>query len=270
MKNLITRSLTGIAFVVVTLGSLLLGTYGFAAFFLLVLAGGLAEFYHLTEKTGIRPCKPVGMAMGILFFGISFMVASGQFSATVYLILFPAFLLFFIAELYRKRERPSENIAAGVLGVVYLAIPLSLANFLVFRGGSYAPRLMIALLALIWVYDSGAYLFGVSLGKHRLFERISPKKSWEGAVGGAMVAFAAAFLISEQIREIHLTHWLVLTFLIILASTFGDLSESLLKRQVGLKDSGRLIPGHGGLLDRFDSLLFAIPVFVGYLELAAL
>ena len=228
---------------------------------------GLAEFYNLTKGTGIRPRKTAGMLTGILLFGISFMVASGKVPATTCFIFFPLLLSFFIAELYRKSEHPLENIATGMLGVVYVAVPLSLANFIVFPGnGSYSPNLMIALLVLIWVYDSGAYLFGVSLGKHRLFERISPKKSWEGAIGGMLVAFAAAFFISKQIREIPLIHWLVLALLVILISTFGDLSESLLKRQFGLKDSGRIIPGHGGLLDRFDSLFFAIPVFVCYVE----
>ena len=245
---MVIRSLAGIIFVVVTLGSLLLGKYGYAVFFM-------------------HPCKTAGIPAGILFFGISFMVTSGKFPETAYLTLFPVLLSFFIAELFKKHAYPLENIAIGILGVIYVAVPLSLAHFIVFtEDGMYSPNLMIALLALIWIYDSGAYLFGISLGKHRLFERISPKKSWEGSIGGTLMALAAAFLISKQIGEIGLVHWLILTLLVTVMSTFGDLSESLLKRRFGLKDSGQLIPGHGGLLDRFDSLLFAIPVFVCYLE----
>ena len=267
MKNLVTRSLAGIVFVVVTLGSLLLGKYGYALFFLFVITGGLFEFYNLTKKSEIRPYKFVGIVAGILLFILSFFVSSGELPSEAYLIFFPFLLFFFIAELYRKKEHPTENIASGILGIIYIAVPLSLSNLIVFDGeANYSPDLMIALLVLIWIYDSGAYLFGVSMGKHRLFERISPKKSWEGALGGILVTLAASFFMGKYI-DVDLIHWLVITLLMVIISTFGDLSESLLKRQFGLKDSGQLIPGHGGLLDRFDSFLFSIPVFVCYLKL---
>ena len=181
MKNLLTRSLAGIVFVAVTLGSLLLGKYGYALFFLFVITGGLAEFYNLTKKSEIHPSKFIGIAAGVLLFSISFFVSSGALPASAYLIVFPLLLFFFIAELYRKKEHPAENIASGILGIIYVAVPFSLSNLIVFDGNAnYSPNLMIALLVLIWIYDSGAYLVGVSMGKHRLFERISPKKSWKG------------------------------------------------------------------------------------------
>jgi len=262
------RLLTGIIFVIVTLGSLFLGQYTFAALFLVVLTGCLSEFYGLLKHSQVRPDKLTGFISGILLFLISFFVASGKLPATTYFIIFPVFLCFFITGMYRKQERPLEAVAVSMTGVFYAAVPYSLSNHLVFdHAGNYSPALMIALLILIWAYDTGAYLFGVSFGKHRLFERISPKKSWEGAAGGALMALAAAFFISIYITEIHLIHWMIIAFLTVIVSTFGDLTESLLKRQFGLKDSGNLIPGHGGLLDRFDSLLFAIPVFVCYAEL---
>jgi phosphatidate cytidylyltransferase len=131
----------------------------------------------------------------------------------------------------------------------------------------YTPKLLIALFSLIWIYDSGAYLVGISIGKHRLFERISPKKSWEGAVGGTMSALIAAYFIAGFIPEIKLAHWLAIGFLTVVSATFGDLTESMLKRYFGIKDSGNLLPGHGGILDRFDSLFFAAPVLVFYLKL---
>lgn len=268
MKNLVTRSLAGIVFVGVTLGSLLLGNYVFAIFFLLILAGTLNEFYNLIKNSGTRPLKAAGLATGTVIFVISFLVASGKLSALAFLLIFPMLLSFFAAELYRKNDRPLESIAAGILGIAYVALPLSLANLIVFdRTGAYSPGQMIALLALIWVYDSGAYLFGISLGRHRLFERISPKKSWEGAIGGTIAALISAYFLSRFFPETGLVHWLIIGLLVVVVSTFGDLAESLLKRQFGLKDSGKLIPGHGGLLDRFDSLLFAIPVYTCYLEL---
>ncbi len=267
MKNLVIRSLAGIVFVIVTLGSLLLGPYGYALFFLFVTIGGLIEFYNLTEKSKTCPHRTIGIATGILVFVISFLISSGKLQPKVYLIFFPLLLFFFIAELYRKKKHPTENIASGILGIIYIAVPLSLSNLIVFDGkNNYSPNLMIALLALIWIYDSGAYLFGVTIGKHRLFERISPKKSWEGAIGGILVTLAASLFMARYIRIDEL-HWLMITLLVVVISTFGDLSESLFKRQFGMKDSGRIIPGHGGLLDRFDSLLFSLPVFVCYLQL---
>ena len=148
---------------------------------------------------------------------------------------------------------------------------MSLINFLVFPeilgGNNYTPKLLIALFSLIWIYDSGAYLVGVSIGKHRLFERISPKKSWEGAIGGTLTAILAAYFISVFVPEIDLIHWIAISMLTVISSTFGDLTESMFKRFFAIKDSGNLFPGHGGVLDRFDSLFFAVPVVVMYLKL---
>ncbi len=270
MKNLLTRSLTGIVFVAVILGSLLLGQFTFAAIFLFILWGSLNEYYSLVKHASLQPNKLVGYLTGISLFSLTFLIASGRLESHAYFWIFPLLLFFLIAELYKQNEHPLQNIAVGVFGVVYAAIPLSLANFLVLNeSGVYSPNLLIALFAIIWIYDSGAYVFGVSFGKHRLFERISPKKSWEGAIGGTIMAVLASWLISTFIEEIALQHWLVLSLLIVVSSTFGDLSESMLKRQFGVKDSGNLMPGHGGMLDRFDSLLFAIPVVVLYLKIFA-
>ena len=122
-------------------------------------------------------------------------------------------------------------------------------------------------MTIIWIYDSAAYLFGVSFGRHRLFERISPKKSWEGAIGGALAALAASYAAFIFIPEISLVNWIVLSALIIVSATLGDLTESMIKRSFGVKDSSNLIPGHGGILDRFDSLFFVVPVVVLYLKL---
>ncbi|MGD9557349.1 MAG: phosphatidate cytidylyltransferase [Mangrovibacterium sp.] len=266
MKNLIIRSLSGAAFVAVTLGSLWSGRYGFAVFFVAVLTGSMVEFYRMT-RPAVRPLFLTGISAGILLFILSFLSASGTTEGKTGLIFFPFLLLTFIAELFRNREHAMENVATGILGVVYIALPLSLANHLVFnQEGHYSPDRVILLLVMIWIYDSGAYLAGVSMGKHRLFERISPKKSWEGAIGGLLITLAASALLAPY-TGLSRPHLITVTFLVVLASTFGDLTESMLKRQFGLKDSGRIIPGHGGLLDRFDSLLFAIPVFVAYLWL---
>lgn len=267
MKNLITRSLTGIVLVAVILGAIFVSQYSFAGLFLLILTGCLSEFYGMPSHSGIKANRMIGISTGILAFILSFFIASGWLPAISYTAIFPLLLFVFVAEMFTLNENPLQNIATTITGIFYIAVPFSLSNFLVFDpDGNYSSSFLFAILVIIWTYDSGAYLFGVSLGKHRLFERISPKKSWEGAIGGTLLALGAASVLSVFFTGISTIHWLAIAFLTVVSSTFGDLSESMIKRQFGVKDSGNCFPGHGGLLDRFDSLLFAIPVVLFYLK----
>lgn len=271
MKKLLTRTATGIVLVLVMLAAIMASEYSFLALFLFVLIAAVFEYNRLFILSDTKPNKVPAYLIGILLFVASFLIARGTLSIKLYYLVFPLFLVILAAELYRKKEKPLENIASTILSIVYISIPLSLINFLVFpefsATKSYSPVLLIALFALIWIYDSGAYLVGVSIGRHRLFERISPKKSWEGAVGGALVALAASYFISGFIPEVKPVHWLAISLLTVISSTFGDLTESMFKRYFGIKDSGQLLPGHGGVLDRFDSLFFAAPVIVTYLKI---
>lgn len=250
------------------LAGLFAGEYTFGILFLLILLGGLYEFFAVTSATGFRPHRVLASVTGGLTFVLSYLIASGRLSPLWFFAIFPFILITFVNELFANKQHPLQNIAISLAALMYAAVPLSLSNYLVFSkfNGHYSPKLFLALLVIIWVYDSGAYLFGVTLGKHRLYERISPKKSWEGAIGGTLSAIGISALISSYIPEISLMHWIILGFLIVVAATLGDLTESMIKRQFGVKDSGTIFPGHGGILDRFDSLLFAIPVFVCYLE----
>lgn len=271
MKKLITRTLTGFVLVSVMLTAILASPYSYAILFLLVLIGGLTEFNSLFKQSPVKPNKALSYTISVLLFLATFFVAQGKLDTRYFFGLFPLFLVVMAAELYRKKEKPLENIAVTLFSVLYLAVPLALINFLVYpeliSENTYAPKLLVAVFALIWIYDSGAYLFGVSFGKHRLFERISPKKSWEGAVGGTFTALIAAYFIAGFIPEIKLIHWMLISLLTVVSSTYGDLTESMLKRYFGIKDSGHILPGHGGVLDRFDSLFFAAPVIVMYLKL---
>lgn len=271
MKKLITRTITGIILVLIILAAIFASQYSFALLFLLILTKGMMEFSAFYKKSEVKPNIWLSFLISFLLFGISFFVAKGLIGAKYFLVFFPLLLLVMAAELYRKKQKPLENIALSIFSIIYLAIPLSLINFLVFSeilpGKIYSPNLLIAIFILIWTYDSGAYLVGVSIGKHRLFERISPKKSWEGAFGGTLTAMVTAFIISGYIPEIQIIHWIAISILIVVSSTFGDLTESMFKRYFDLKDSGQILPGHGGVLDRFDSLLFAIPVIVVYLKI---
>lgn len=271
MKKLITRTITGIVLVLVMLTAILASEYSYALLFLIILTAGIYEFINLFKQSEVQPNQFFGYLVSIILFVATFLIAKGIVEFKYFLGLLPFFLILMAAELYRKKDKPVENIAVTIFSIIYLAIPLSLVNFLVFPeiqyGNVYTPKLLIALFALIWIHDSGAYLVGVSIGKHRLFERISPKKSWEGAIGGTLIAIIASYFICSYIPEIKLIHWIAISILTVVSATFGDLTESMFKRYFGIKDSGNILPGHGGVLDRFDSLFFAAPVVVVYLKL---
>ena len=271
MKKLITRTITGIVLVLVMLTAILISEYSFALLFLVILTASITEYLNLFKQSEVKPNKLFTYFVSIVLFAVSFLIAKGIIEIKYFFGLLPFFMIIMAAELYRKNDKPAENIAVTILGIIYLAVPLSVVNFLVFpeilSSNIYTPKLLIALFSLIWIYDSGAYLVGVSIGRHRLFERISPKKSWEGAIGGTLIAITASYFISEFIPEIKLVHWIVISFLTVVSSTFGDLTESMFKRYFGIKDSGNILPGHGGVLDRFDSLFFAVPVVLAYLKL---
>ena len=162
-----------------------------------------------------------------------------------------------------------QNIAITFLGIIYVSVPFSLMNFIVFQDVNvYNPDLFLSLFIFIWVNDSGAYIAGTAFGKHRLFERISPKKSWEGFIGGLLSTVLAAYILSVTfVSEYSFAFMTIIAVIIVVTGTLGDLVESLFKRNLGVKDSGKVIPGHGGLLDRFDSIILAAPIvfFVFYL-----
>lgn len=271
MKKLITRTITGIVLVLVMLTAIIASEYSFALLFLVILTASVSEFINLYKQSEVRPNKFFAYSGSIILFVVSFLIAKGIIEIKYFFGLVPFFLMVMAAELYRKKDKPAENIAVTIFSIIYLAIPLSLISFLVFPeilgGNVYTPKILIALFALIWIHDSGAYLVGVSIGKNRLFERISPKKSWEGAIGGTLIAIAASYFIFGFIPEIKLIHWIIISILTVVSSTFGDLTESMFKRYFGIKDSGNILPGHGGVLDRFDSLFFAVPVVLAYLKL---
>lgn len=278
MNNLIQRSLTALVIVLVMLACLLLNEFTFALLFFAIMLGMLHEFFTITESTGFTPHRWIISIVSASIFIVSFLVASERLSPAFFFLMFPILLITFVHELFANKKYPLQNIAFGLVAIMYITIPMSLANYIVFSkhlhhlsstSQHYDPKLFLILTVIIWVYDSCAYLFGVSFGKRKLFERISPKKSWEGAIGGLLSVLAVAAGISFYF-ELTLTHWLLIGFSIAVASTLGDLTESLVKRQFKVKDSGTIFPGHGGLLDRFDSFLFAIPVYVCFLELLKL
>lgn len=174
----------------------------------------------------------------------------------------------FIVQLYRPRQNALHSLERSLFTVGYVALPIALLNSII---AITAPRILLAVFIFIWINDTGAFLVGITLGRHRLFERISPKKSWEGFFGGLAACVAAAFAFDKWCNEFfqvpEIATWIGLSIVVCLAATMGDLVESLIKRTVGVKDSGKLIPGHGGVLDRIDSLLLVSPAVLIYLIL---
>lgn len=178
-----------------------------------------------------------------------------------FLLLIPVILA--VYELSRTTPSPMQNVAMGVFGIVWIAIPLALLSGFFNLAEEHKWRqtgLLLGFFLILWIYDSGAYIFGSLFGKHKMLERVSPKKSWEGFAGGTLAGLLVAYLISASFTEFSVIMWLLIGVTIVAAGTAGDLIESMFKRNAGVKDSGTILPGHGGILDRFDAVLIAAPV----------
>src|ERR1035437_210244 len=266
MNNFVKRTLSGFLFVLLIVGSILLSRFTFAPFFALICGWAVYEFHKLTNRQPELTVNPwIGLIGGVLIFLCSFLYASGIWRYPVYSIYGSYIVLVLIFELYRQKGNPIHNWAFFILGQIFIALPFSLLNFILFID-KWQPLLLLSVFVTIWVNDTGAYLIGVTFGKHRLFERISPKKSWEGFIGGAVAALISGYIFSMFIPQLSLMNWLFFSEIIVISGTFGDLMESLMKRTLDVKDSGNVIPGHGGLLDRFDSMLLVSPVIFIYLS----
>ena len=268
-KNLIIRSLSAVVFLLVLLSAIILNEYLYISVFTLITIIAQAELYILFEKKGHNPQKIYGLFIGMFIYILTFLVAQELIPATSYFISIFLILLLFIFELFYSRENHFISIAITLFGVVYVVIPMSTLNFIAFAGinqSIYTYEYLLAMFIMIWINDSGAYLVGSLIGKRKLFERVSPKKTWEGTIGGLLFTFSAAYVVSLFFEGINLYQWLIFAFIIVIFGTFGDLVESQLKRMAGVKDSGTIMPGHGGLLDRFDSTFFVAPMIFLYLK----
>jgi phosphatidate cytidylyltransferase len=226
----------------------------------------LFEFYRLARGLKISPNNLLGMISCSLFFCISLFYLTGFAASSSVLIPLLFMYAIFVYFIYHKSEHTFIDLSFTFLGIFYITTPFVCLNFIVFYPDrTFSASIAIGYLLLIWIYDSGAYIVGSLCGKHKLFERISPKKTWEGLAGGSVFCLASAFLISDYFQHLSLFQWLIISILTIVTGTYGDLFKSILKRNVGFKDSGNVMPGHGGMLDRLDSFIFSAPFVLAYL-----
>lgn len=277
MKNFIVRTITAVFFVAAIV-TCFLDPKAMVLLFALVTGMTIWEFSGLVNETrkAVTINRFITTVAGVFLFFAMAGYNSGLAPSSVFIPYLVSIIYLMVAELYLKAEDPIHDWAYTMMSQLYIALPFSLLNVLAFRsdgtGICYTYLTPLCVFVFLWINDAGAYICGSLLGRHKLFPRISPGKSWEGSIGGAILVMAAAVLlwhITEQhgVNELGLSavEWAGLGLVIVVFGTWGDLIESLFKRTIGIKDSGNILPGHGGMLDRFDSTLMAVPAAVVYL-----
>ncbi|MCQ2285681.1 MAG: phosphatidate cytidylyltransferase [Bacteroidales bacterium] len=267
MKNLLTRTITGLIFIALVIASFFAPAWYAVLLFFFFAMVGVHEYLKMIQK---KASPSYGLTMGLSAMAYAILAVPtlcdfGDTRLSWILILSALFfivsLVVFAQELYRKKTEPMLNIGATLLPVFWIALPL--ASVVFFSHFMNAAMMVLALFILIWAYDTFAYCGGTLFGKHPLFKRVSPKKSWEGVIISFVLTSLSAFFFNRipLFETVGMTsvQWVVFSWIVIVTSTYGDLTESLFKRNCGVKDSGKILPGHGGVLDRFDSLFFSAP-----------
>lgn len=272
-SNLVLRTLTGVAYVAAIVACFVLHPLAYAVLFALCSALTTWEFCSLlNQHAGAHINRFIAVVSSVFLFvavlGFNMNVAG----AGIFIPYLISLIYLLVSELYLASPTAVQNWSCAFMSQLYVALPFALLNTLTFTvtregglvGVGYSYVYGLSLFVFLWTNDTGAYCTGSLIGKHRLFPRISPKKSWEGSIGGAILTIAASQLVA-YLTDHQWLSWAGLAIVVVLFGTWGDLVESLLKRQLGVKDSGTILPGHGGMLDRFDSALLAIPAAVVYI-----
>ncbi len=267
-SNLTQRVIVAILGVIVIISAIYWQSWSYFAVFLIITFLSLKEFYKLVGIDGHLPLSSWGTLTGILIYTFTFLAQKGLIDADVFFLVFPFASIIYFIKLYKKSEvKPFTNIAYTFLGILYVAVPFALLHVIAFSTGEYRFEIVTGILLLTWASDTGGYFAGTMLGRTSLFKRISPKKSWEGFFGGAILTLVIAYFISTYVDIFPLWKWMTVGLLTVIAGTYGDLVESLFKRSIKIKDSGEILPGHGGFLDRFDALLLSLPFIAAFLRL---
>ena len=268
MNNLALRIVTALFGVAAIISAVIISPWSFAAVFAIIMLLSLKEFYGLAKASGPNPYEVWGLGFSLILFSMVFCYFQLDLSARLFWLLPALFATIFIYPLQSiKTSHAINSTAISALGVVYIALPLSLINSIAFLEGEFRFELVLGILFLQWANDTGAYFAGKSMGKRKLFEKVSPNKTWEGSIGGLILSLVIAFVFHEYFGMLNLYQWLGLGVITAVFGTLGDLVESLFKRTLAIKDSGSILPGHGGFLDRFDGLLLSLPFTTAYLHL---
>jgi phosphatidate cytidylyltransferase len=258
MNNLIKRILTALLGGSAVIGAIFWNEYSAALLFLIITIGAVWEYFVLmrplqNDSSAWYRFFQISISIGLFVFHTS--IAFEWLAAKYFILYLPVIFSLFIAELFSNSKSPIQNLGINLLAIVYIVIPLSLGVFLVIL----SPQIIVGALLLTWFYDIGAFFVGRSLGRTPLFKRISPKKTFEGVAGGTILCFILSYPISIYCDILDLQNWVTIAGLIVVFGTLGDLVESMIKRSLAIKDSGASLPGHGGILDRFDSFFLSIP-----------
>lgn len=269
MNNFSKRAISGLLFVVILTACIFIHPVLFFTLFFIINIIGILEFAHMAQVISIRVNRPMCLICGSALFTAGFLdnYLEGGYRDG-YLYFFITTFILSIWELYRKHTHAFQNLAFGIYVLFYFTLPFTLLIYFPYIcTGTWQPEIIFFPFLLVWFNDTFAYLFGSKFGKHKLFPRISPKKSWEGAIGGGLTTILAGLALAPYINGLDMTDTTVISVIVVLFGSFGDLIESMFKRCIEIKDSGHIMPGHGGVLDRLDSILFALPAIFVYLAL---
>ncbi len=270
MSNLQQRVIAAVIAIPFLLFCIIYSDWTFYGLFAVIAVLAQLEFYKLIGLDGNEPLTYYGTLCGFVLVTLTFLIEKGIIPYQNYYVLSPLFTFIFFIKLYKAEdEKPFKNIAYTFLGVIYVALPFALLIVLAFPTPDFqfSWQRPLGCLFLLWASDTGAYFAGTKFGKTKLFERVSPKKSWEGSIGGFAASMLVAAILSYYFEDLASWQWYVCGAIIVVAGTYGDLVESLFKRSIQIKDSASTIPGHGGFLDRFDGLLLSIPFILTFLKL---
>jgi len=275
MKNLLVRTLSGAVFLALFLTAMLWHPAAYGVIFMITVFIIMLEYLNITVGSKEKTASILAVITALLAFMLFFFHAGFGLDGKWLLILPVMVTLIATAILFCKESDAYRTTPFILTSLVYIALPFALTNLIVFTpDGGFNGRVLLAVMIIIWSSDVGAYLSGMAFGQkhgHKLFPSISPKKSWEGYFGGLFLSLAAGWCVGYfSMVDYPWYHCLILALLVNISSTIGDLVESQLKRNFGVKDAGSIMPGHGGLLDRFDGALLAFPVSVLYITLSGL
>jgi len=268
VKTFFLRTISGAVYVLAVIVAIFSGPYIFGSLFAIFLILALFEFHKLTFTENLIINNIGFIITGLLTYATGVLIIWQLLPLKYLFLLIPIFSILYFYPIFEKSENTISKSFTSLFGIIYIVFPLIIINLLFFESlesTTWRFEIILGFFIIIWVNDTFSYLAGITLGKNKFFERISPKKTWEGITGGLISSVTGGYVLSLFFNQLNLTEWIIFSLIIVIFGTFGDLFESLLKRKFGVKDSGNLIPGHGGILDRLDSLLLAAPFVIFYL-----